>query len=89
MNYASVVFAPMACTRINTLQVIQYRCCRIALKAPWCVRNVDLHYDLELDSMRKCLNITSQRFFEKAVPHDHALNVAAGNYKRDKHDLDD
>ncbi|TLP06536.1 hypothetical protein FEG24_18945, partial [Acinetobacter baumannii] len=55
MTYASVVFAHSARTHLKSLQVIQSRFCRIAVGAPWFLRNVDLHDDLELDSLSKYL----------------------------------
>ncbi|TLM35181.1 reverse transcriptase family protein, partial [Acinetobacter baumannii] len=55
MTYASVVFAHAARIHLKSFQIIQSRFCRIAVGAPWFVRNVDLHDDLDLESISKYL----------------------------------
>ena len=80
MTYASVVFAHAARTHIDTLQSLQSRFCRLAVGAPWFVRNVDLHDDLGLESIRKHMKSVSERYFDKAMRHDNRLIVAAADY---------
>ncbi|TLO84139.1 hypothetical protein FEG28_18965, partial [Acinetobacter baumannii] len=75
MTYASVVFAHAARTHIDTLQSLQSRFCRLAVGAPWFVRNVDLHDDLGLESIRKYMKSASERYFDKAMRHDNRLIV--------------
>ncbi|TLO84126.1 hypothetical protein FEG28_19010, partial [Acinetobacter baumannii] len=86
MTYASVVFAHAARIHLKSFQIIQSRFCRIAVGAPWFVRIVDLHDDLDLESISKYLQSASMRHFDKAARHENPLIVAAGNYIPDPAD---
>lgn len=78
---ASVAFAHAARTHINSLQVIKSRFCRIAVRAPWYMRNVGLHDDLILAPVRKYFKEASESYFDKATRHE---NVGTANYLRER-----
>lgn len=80
MTYASVVFAHCAPSYIHSLQVLQSRFMRIATGAPFYVRNVDLHYDLELPTIAQWMKLASKRHFDKAKHHPNPLVRKSINY---------
>lgn len=46
------------------------------------MRNVDLHDDLGLESIRKYLKLASERYFNKPMRHDDHPIVAAVDYSQ-------
>jgi hypothetical protein len=59
MTYASVVLAHVSVPKSRLLQNIQNRFLRIATGCPWYVRNIDLHRDFDLPSIRKFMKDVS------------------------------
>lgn len=84
LSYSSAVFAQASSAQINRLQVIQNRFLRMATGAPWFMRNIDLHSDLQLESIRGYFKETSKRFFEIASGHPNPLIASAANYNPDQ-----
>lgn len=80
MTYASVAFAHAANSHLLRLQTVQNRFLRGATGAPWFLRNVDLHRDLDLPTIRSFMKDVSQRYFDDAPHHPNPLVVAAANY---------
>ncbi|CAH2037194.1 unnamed protein product, partial [Iphiclides podalirius] len=81
MTYASPVFAHIAPKQIHRLQVIQNRFLRRATGAPWFMRNIDLHIDLELPTIAQLLKSASRRYFDSAAAHPNSLIVGAVTYR--------
>lgn len=67
LTCANVDFAHAARIHISSFRVIWSRFCRIDVGVPWYVRTVDLHHDLQLESIHKYLKTRLERFFEKAA----------------------
>ncbi|CAB3260936.1 unnamed protein product [Arctia plantaginis] len=84
MTYGSVVFAHARQHRIHRLQTLQNNFMRRATGAPWYVRNVDLHIDLELPTIRQFIKQCSLSYFDSAPTHPNPLVVAAVNYTPSK-----
>lgn len=80
MTYASVVFAQTRPSHLDKLQKLQNRFTRIATGSPWYMRTVDLHKDLQLESIKDYMKTTSTRYFLKAPQHPNHLLVEAANY---------
>lgn len=80
MTYASVVFAHAANSHLHRLQNVQNRFMRGATAAPWYLRNVDLHRDLDLPTVRSFMKDASQAYFDKALSHPNPLVAGAANY---------
>jgi hypothetical protein len=53
MTYASVVFAHVSDPKLGLFQNIQNRFLRVANGCPWYLRNIDLHRDFDLPTIRK------------------------------------
>ncbi|GBP50387.1 Probable RNA-directed DNA polymerase from transposon BS [Eumeta japonica] len=81
MTDASPVFAYVALTALDRLQVIQNKFCRSATNAHWCVRNSVLHRELELPTISKYMKDALKRFFDIAGSLSNALLNAAVNYE--------
>lgn len=84
MTYASVVFAHVKPHRIHRLQTLQNRFMRRATGAPWFIRNVDLHIDLELPTIKQFMKRCSQSYFDSAMTHPNQLVVGAASYRPSK-----
>lgn len=80
MTYASVVFAHSSDNRLHRLQTLQNRFMRMATGAPHYMRNVQLHVDLKLPTIRQYLKRLSKRYFESAARHPNPLLVSAVSY---------
>ncbi|GBP81658.1 Probable RNA-directed DNA polymerase from transposon X-element [Eumeta japonica] len=81
MTYACPVFAHAAPNIIKKLQKIQNKFCRRATDAHWCVKNSELHGDLELPIINKFMKDASKRFFDMAQNHPNPLIVSAATYE--------
>lgn len=57
---------------------------RRATGAPWFIRNVDLHSDLELPTIRQYMKRCSRSYFDSAMAHPNPLVVGAVNYTPSK-----
>lgn len=65
----------------ETLEVILSRFCRIAVEAPWYVRNIVLYDALDIESLSKyLLKTAAEHFFKKVERHDIPLIVTASKY---------
>lgn len=80
MTYASVAFAHCRPPLIKRLQTIQNRFLRKAVGAPWYMRNVDLHSDFQLPSIKEHMTLVSRRYFDSAPHHPNPLVVKAASY---------
>jgi hypothetical protein len=80
MTYASVVFAHASKSNINKLQVIQNRFLRRATGCPWFVRNVDLHRDFNLPTVKQFMKDVSRRYFDMVPHHSNPLIAGVADY---------
>lgn len=80
MTYACPVFAHVAKSNVNSLQVIQNRFMRKATGCPWYMRNKNLHIDLNVPSIKEFMRQASKRYFDSALSHPNPLVVSAANY---------
>lgn len=78
-TYASPVFAHCSHS-LKPLQVLQNRFMRKAVGAPWYMRNVDLHSDFRLPTVKQYMKEASERFFINASSHPNPLIVQASLY---------
>lgn len=97
MTYASVVFSHAAKSLLYSLQVVQNSFTRRAVGAPWFVRNIDLHSDLDLQSISHFFKQTNRRHFDNVPHHPNPLVRKAAEYtpqlepriRRPRHTLTD
>lgn len=79
-TYASPVFAHSSKTSLNTLQVLQNKFMRKAAGAPWYMRNVDLHSDFKLPTVKQFMKEASEHYFQTAASHPNPLVTQAISY---------
>lgn len=63
LTYACPVWVNTAATTIEKLQVVQNKCLRRILQAPWFVPNAQIHRELGVDSIENHILKRSQNFF--------------------------
>jgi Reverse transcriptase (RNA-dependent DNA polymerase)/Endonuclease-reverse transcriptase len=80
MTYASVVFAHVSVPKLRLLQNIQNRFLRMATGCPWYVRNIDLHRDFNLPTIRKFMKDVSRRYFDACPHNSNPLIASAADY---------
>ncbi|GBP48369.1 RNA-directed DNA polymerase from mobile element jockey [Eumeta japonica] len=81
MTYASPVFTHAVPEALNSLQVIQNKCCRVARGAHWCVWNSVLHRDLELPTVAKYMKDVSKRLFDIVESYPNEFFCSAASYE--------
>ncbi|KAJ0169213.1 hypothetical protein K1T71_015289 [Dendrolimus kikuchii] len=77
MTYASVVFGHAKPALLDKLQIVQNKFMRRAVGAPLYMRNVDLHRDLELPSIKNYITSLSRQI-PKALAERYAAQAAGG-----------
>lgn len=80
MTYAAPVFAHASPNILDKLQVVQNLFCRRATNAQWCVRNSDLHRDLNLPTIQQFIKSLSETFFKSSEEHPNPLIREAAAY---------
>ncbi|CAH2035643.1 unnamed protein product, partial [Iphiclides podalirius] len=83
MSYACMIFAHTHPTRLYKLQIVQNKFIRCATGAQWYQRNVDLHSDCRLPTIREYFKDLTKRFFDRAEHHPNPLVVSVANYQPD------
>ena len=73
MGYACPVWRYAASRHIRRLQVIQSRCLCITVSAPWYIRNLQLHEDLEVPCLAKHIRNLVQSFTFKIPDSENLL----------------
>jgi retron-type reverse transcriptase len=73
MMYGSAVWGNVCNTQLHKLQVVQNKFLRAAFKAPWFVRNTQLHREAKLPTIREFLHDVARKFFENAAAHPNPL----------------
>jgi hypothetical protein len=73
MMFGSAVWGNVCNTQLHKLQVVQNKFLRAAFKAPWFVRNTQLHREAKLPTIREFLHDAARKFFENAAVHPNPL----------------
>ncbi|KAF0770455.1 ribosome biogenesis protein TSR3 isoform X1 [Aphis craccivora] len=76
--YACPVWAAASKKKIKKLQTLQNKCLRISLKAPWFMRNKQLHNDTGLPYLSTWITQQFKNFHEKLNKADGALHYKIG-----------
>lgn len=71
MTYAAPIWGTAADSKLSQLQRVQNRALRTATRAPWFVRNADLHRDAQLPTFRAAVVQLATKFYAdlEAVPN--------------------
>jgi hypothetical protein len=83
MTYASVAFSHVSAAKLHRLQAIQNRFLRMATGCPWYIRNVDLHRDFDLPTIKDFCKQAARRYFDLCPHHPNPLVVRAAAYTPD------
>lgn len=73
MTYASPCWGYAAMTHIRKLQVVQNRCLRQAIGAPWYVRNLQIHRDLGMEQIAEFIRDGAAKLFDSLEEHPNPL----------------
>lgn len=85
MMYASPAWGHAAATHIRRLQRVQNKFLRIALNAPWFVRNTQLHEEAKMPSLKDFMLATAEKYFQRAAQHRNPLVRVAVDYDEQIH----
>lgn len=80
MTYASAAWATTAKCHMNKLQVIQNRVLRMALDAPWFVRNTTIHDDTNMETIEAFIRRTATKILARAEEHPNPLIADTQKY---------
>lgn len=80
LTYACPVFANCPKTHFNRLQVMQNKCLRMVLSAPFYTRTTELHRETNLPTIRSFVDTLSENFYRKAGYHSNELISSLGKY---------
>jgi hypothetical protein len=69
MMYGSAVWGNVCNRQLHKLQVVLNKFLRAAFKAPWFVRNTQLHREAKLPTIKDFLQDVARKFFENAAVH--------------------
>lgn len=81
LTYASTAWGYAAETHLKRLQVVQNKSLRMSVAAPWFVRNLQLHADLKMPTLREYIREKAVRNFEQAMDHENPLLREAVDYE--------
>lgn len=80
MLYASPVWGHAARSHIESLQRVQNNYLRLALNAPWYVRNSQLHREADMPALKTVITDSARRAFHRAENHPNHLVQSAVDY---------
>jgi hypothetical protein len=80
LTYACPVFTNCPKTHFNRLQIMQNKCLRMALSAPFFTRTTDLHRDAKVPTIRNFTNSITENFYRKASFNKNNLVSNLGKY---------
>lgn len=83
ITYASVIFYNCPKTHFRRLQVLQNKCLRMILSAPFDSRISDLHEKLMIPTIEQFVSKISKNFYEKSRTHENNLISPLGIYSRE------
>lgn len=84
MTYGCAAWGYAAPTHINKLQVIQNKVLRMAIDAPWFVRNTQIHRDLDIPTIHEFIQDAAQKLYQNADDHENPLISSLGDYDEDE-----
>lgn len=82
LTYAGTMLQNCPKTHFNRLQVMQNKCLRMALNAPFRTRTADLHNAANIPYIREFIDKNANNFYEKAQNHDNELIKHLGDYSK-------
>lgn len=80
MTYACPVFVNCAKTHLNKLQILQNKCLRMVLSAPYWTRIDDMHNRLNIPTINNYVGKLTRTFYETAERSDNKLVARLGDY---------
>lgn len=80
LTYAGTIIVNSAKTHFKRLQVLENKCLRMALNAPYGTRNTSLYQEGKLPSIQEFVQRNAKNFYEKAKRHDNPLINPLGTY---------
>ena len=82
LSYACPVFANCPKAHFNRLQIMQNKCLRMILSAPFYTRTADLHSDTKLPTIRSFVDKLTDNFYRKSDSHSNELISSLGWYTK-------
>ena len=94
ITYACPLWSAASITRINKIQILQNKFLRICLKAPWFMRNRQIHNDTKIPLINtwiktqfknfhaKLKNLDSARHYNKKGKKKHSIDVCGLDFPR-------
>jgi hypothetical protein len=80
LTYACPIFSNCPKTHFNRLQIMQNKCLRMVLSAPYYTRVTELHHDAKVPYIRNYVNTLTENFYRKAEFHQNNLVNSLGKY---------
>jgi hypothetical protein len=84
ITYACPIWATASQTKIKKLQTIQNKFLRIALKAPWFMRNTQIHNDTGIPYINKWKTEQFKKFHMKLKTKEGALHFKIGQITKNR-----
>jgi hypothetical protein len=79
-TYACPVFSNCPKTHFSRLQIMQNKCLRMVLSAPFYTRTHDLHHETNVPTIREFVDKITENFYRKAKYHSNKLISNLGKY---------
>jgi hypothetical protein len=80
MDYAYPASRSDACSHVRRLQVMQFKCLRLATGSPWYVRNRQIHEDLGVLLFADHFRALTASFDSKLADVDNTIVQKLGRY---------
>jgi Reverse transcriptase (RNA-dependent DNA polymerase)/Endonuclease-reverse transcriptase len=82
-TYACPVLANCPQTHFRKLQIVQNKCLRMILSAPFFTRTSFLHEELKIPMIRDFVDKITKNFYDRSKQHENTLISTLGDYKLD------
>lgn len=79
--YASPTWCIASKTNLNKLQTFQNKILRLILNAPWFIRNIQIHNDLQIKTIKEEITCHTQKLYEKSTNHINPLVTNSLSYE--------
>jgi endonuclease/exonuclease/phosphatase family metal-dependent hydrolase len=83
ITYASTIFHNCPKSHFSRLQILQNKCLRMILSAPYDSRITKLHAELKIPTIEEFVAKCAKTFYEKTTEHENDLIRPLGNYSAD------
>ena len=80
MTYAGTIILNSAKTHLNRLQVMQNKCLRMALSAPYYTKTSDLHLRANIPTITQFIKNNADTFYDNTKDHENPLIKPLGTY---------